>query len=309
MFIACHFSIIFSKFRIRISLSLKQTDHIQTLCKSAFAQTIYRKIEGALVWSQDERNLNCLTTFQTHSILQHFLLRFDMLQLDCNDHLYVYDGGSAVGSPKYNVSCRDTKQLFGVLVTQTNFVTLKYVTDNWGTDINGFKLVITAIKDPSKCIAAQTSIFNLIRAIIGICLICVSFTVEHVCQSFLCASRELCIHSSLRCDGVNHCGDDSDEESCRGKKFTSFNWQISSGLIEPHDVKWAMNAQSKCNWANHGNAFGFHRQQHDQGAGLRVDVVRANIGELFLSDRCRLSRTSDLLMPSKYQRIEWSASK
>lgn len=73
-----------------------------------------------------------------------------MLQLDCNDHLFVYDGGSAVGSPKYNVSCRDTKQLFGVLITQTNFVTLKYVTDNWGTDSNGFKLVITAIKDPSK---------------------------------------------------------------------------------------------------------------------------------------------------------------
>lgn len=36
------------------------------------------------------------------------------------------------------------------MLTRTNFVTLKYVTDNWGTDANGFKLVITSVKDPSK---------------------------------------------------------------------------------------------------------------------------------------------------------------
>lgn len=28
------------------------------------------------------------------------MLRFDMLQLDCNDHLYIYDGAHAVGEPK-----------------------------------------------------------------------------------------------------------------------------------------------------------------------------------------------------------------
>lgn len=125
-------------------------DHIKSLCKNTFSQSIYRKIDGALVWSQNERNLDCLATFQTHSILQRFMLRFDMLQLDCNDHLFIYDGANAVGLQKYNVSCRDTKQLIGALITQTNFVTLKYVTDNWGTDSNGFKLVITAIKDPSE---------------------------------------------------------------------------------------------------------------------------------------------------------------
>jgi hypothetical protein len=38
----------------------------------------------------------------------------------------------------------------GAIYTRTNFVTLKYVTDGWGTESNGFKLVITAFKDKSK---------------------------------------------------------------------------------------------------------------------------------------------------------------
>lgn len=133
-----------------ICLSTFFSDHIQSLCKNHISQLMYKKIDGALVWSQNERNLNCGVTFQTHSILQRFMLRFDMLQLDCNDNLFIYDGANAVGLPKYNVTCRNTKQLIGSLLTQTNFVTLRYVTDNWGTDSNGFKLVITAIKDPSK---------------------------------------------------------------------------------------------------------------------------------------------------------------
>ncbi len=49
-----------------------------------------------------------------------------------------------------DISCRNTKQSVGILFTNTNHITLKYVTDNWGTDMNGFKLVITAIKDPSE---------------------------------------------------------------------------------------------------------------------------------------------------------------
>lgn len=49
-----------------------------------------------------------------------------------------------------DLSCRNTKQSVGAIFTRTNFVTLKYVTDGWGTDTNGFKLVITAVKDPSE---------------------------------------------------------------------------------------------------------------------------------------------------------------
>lgn len=96
---------------------------MQQLCKNHFLRQLYRKIDGAVLWSQNERNLDCVITFQTHSILQRFMLRFDMLkignltqktrilfhlvticflidELDCNDHLYVYDGAHAVGTHK-----------------------------------------------------------------------------------------------------------------------------------------------------------------------------------------------------------------
>lgn len=81
---------------------------MQSLCKTHFLQTQYRKTEGAVLWSQNERNLDCIITFQTHSILQRFMLRFDMLQLDCNDHLYVYDGAHAVGAHKVSAGTTTT---------------------------------------------------------------------------------------------------------------------------------------------------------------------------------------------------------
>jgi hypothetical protein len=73
---------------------------METLCKNHFLQQQYRKTDGAVLRSQNERNLDCVLTFQTHSILQRFMLRFDQLQLDCNDHLFIYDGAHAVGSYK-----------------------------------------------------------------------------------------------------------------------------------------------------------------------------------------------------------------
>lgn len=128
------------------------TDHIGELCERSHSfLPRYRKIEGAEVVSKNERNLECIVTFQTNSILQRFMLRFEVLKLDCNDHLYIFDGEHAdsTSAHKADISCRNTKQTLGTLFTRTNFVTLKYVTDGWGTD-NSFKLVITAIKDGSK---------------------------------------------------------------------------------------------------------------------------------------------------------------
>ena len=95
-----------------------------SLCKTHFLQQLYRKIDGAVVRSQNEPNLDCVITFQvqlfiffsfyyeililvfryinrfeqTETILQRFMLRFEQLQLDCNDHLYIYDGAHAIGN-------------------------------------------------------------------------------------------------------------------------------------------------------------------------------------------------------------------
>ncbi|XP_011332428.1 uncharacterized protein LOC105276481 isoform X2 [Ooceraea biroi] len=161
----------------------KNDNHqMSDICKKYFMRDLYRKIDGAVITSQNERELDCSITFQTHSILQRFMLRFDQLQLDCNDHLYIYDGAHAVGSYKADLSCRNTKQTVGAIYTRTNFVTLKYITDAWGTNANGFRLVITAVKDP-----------------------------KHTCKDFRCTQNEFCIETDLLCDGVNHCGDGSDE--------------------------------------------------------------------------------------------------
>ncbi|XP_039966115.1 uncharacterized protein LOC120778394 [Bactrocera tryoni] len=93
-----------------------------------------------------------------------------------------------LGSTGVDISCRNTKQTVSSILTRTNFVTLKYVTDNWGTDANGFKLVITSVKDP-----------------------------KHTCNDFTCAAREFCISPDLLCDGINHCGDNSDESVCQSE--------------------------------------------------------------------------------------------
>lgn len=77
-------------------------DHISDVCKKNYMRDLYRKIDGAVLQSQLEKDLDCTITFQTHSILQRFMLRFDHLQLDCNDHLYIYDGAHAVSSYKVN---------------------------------------------------------------------------------------------------------------------------------------------------------------------------------------------------------------
>lgn len=93
-------------------------DHMQTLCKNHFLQQLYRKIDGAVLRSRNERNLDCVITFQTDSILQRFMLRFDELSIDCNDHLFIYDGAHAVGTYKVSktlVSIIDCKHLLLLL--------------------------------------------------------------------------------------------------------------------------------------------------------------------------------------------------
>lgn len=51
-------------------------DQINQLCKNSFLRQLYKKVDGATLMSQNERNLACEITFQTHSILQRFMLRY-----------------------------------------------------------------------------------------------------------------------------------------------------------------------------------------------------------------------------------------
>ncbi|XP_040572661.1 uncharacterized protein loaf isoform X1 [Lepeophtheirus salmonis] len=164
---------------------------ISTLCErsqKSFLSNIPRPIDGAVIESRNERDVDCVVTFQTESILERFMLRFEDLKIDCNDHLYIFDGAHAIGNHRAIISCDKTKDSVGhggVIFTRTNFVTLKYVTDSWGMDLNGFKLVITAFKDGKKTGCRE---------------------------GFSCDDR-LCINKDLVCDTVNHCGDGEDERS------------------------------------------------------------------------------------------------
>lgn len=167
-----------------------QEHSVSELCKHRFRQTLNHVIDGATLYSKNERNLDCKLTFQTETVLQRFMVRFDYLQLDCNDHLYIHDGAHAIdGKYKADLSCRNTKESVGTLYTRSNHLTLEYKTDAWGSNKNGFRMVITAFKHVSK---------DLVD-----------------CDQFLCDDH--CISSDLICDGVVHClngGDESVRAGC-----------------------------------------------------------------------------------------------
>ena len=84
-----------------------------------------------------------------------------------------------------SISCDKTAKSVGKIYTQTNFLTLKYVTDSWGTDANGFKMIVTAFKDSQS---------NGCRG---------SFQCDH----------NICINNDLVCDTIKHCVDGGDEKS------------------------------------------------------------------------------------------------
>ena len=69
---------------------------------------IPRTVDGVVLESNDERDEDCVITFQTDSVIEKFLLKFDRLHMDCHDHLYVYDGAHATGS--YRVGCDSVMQ-------------------------------------------------------------------------------------------------------------------------------------------------------------------------------------------------------
>jgi len=159
-----------------------------------FLSNIPKQVDGAVIISRNERDVNCVVTFQTESVLGRFMIRFEDLKIDCNDKLVIYDGAHAIGKSMEDISCDKTGDSVGqngVIFSQTNYVTLKYITDSWGTSENGFKMIITAFK---------------------------AVTQQGCSKSFQCSSTNTCISDDLVCDTVHHCIDGSDErhsEFCR----------------------------------------------------------------------------------------------
>lgn len=112
------------------------------------------------------------------------------------------------------VSCRNTIQSVGNIITQSNFLTLKYIADGWGTDSNGFTLVLTAIKNLSNLFAFPPTKQRVSDGISGKNYWKLEFLLlDHACKDFRCKTNEFCISTDLLCDNINHCGDGSDESS------------------------------------------------------------------------------------------------
>lgn len=186
-------------------VSARTNEHytVSSVCSASrdgnFMQNIPKTVDGVVLESRDERDEDCVISFQTESILEKFLLKFPRLHMDCNDHLYIYDGAHATGNFRAHITCKSTTENVGsngFIITRTNFVTLRYRTDSWGTDNNGFTLVITAFKNSQ---------------------------VQH-CPAgpglgFQCDSN-ICISADLVCDGISHCGHGEDEgasNNCSGE--------------------------------------------------------------------------------------------
>ena len=95
----------------------------------------------------------------------------------------------------------------GVIYSQTNYVTLKYVTDSWGTDENGFKMIITAFRDAS-----------------------------YGCHNGFQCSTDTCIDNDLVCDNIHHCVDGADERhsefcACKSSQILNNNSALTGTYL------------------------------------------------------------------------------
>ncbi|CAF3547995.1 unnamed protein product [Rotaria sordida] len=172
------------------------------------------RIEGALLksypYSKRESYLpyeDCYMTFKARRSDNQIRIR--ILSLDLND---IHNGINCLDSLRFYKSVYITKQdkldtvecgqltedeRFHV-ISPTGIVTAHFSTDGGNVSGLGFKVVLTAFRNPNK---------------------------THPCdlnnEEFLCRSRE-CISSVLLCDGVPHCLDGSDElpdRSCVSKSL------------------------------------------------------------------------------------------
>ncbi|CAL8070269.1 unnamed protein product [Orchesella dallaii] len=156
---------------------------LSNLCKGQFPTQMHRKVDGAVIKSRNDKNLDCTVTFSTEYVSQRFHIRFEEFSMACGDHLYIYDSANAIGHPRAELTCRFIgAENIPPIKTRGHYVTLKFVADEWGIESHRFTMVITAYKDTSQGCR----------------------------DAFLCG-HDMCIANRLLCDSVNNCEDGSDE--------------------------------------------------------------------------------------------------
>ena len=88
---------------------------------------MFKTIDGAVVSSEMDDDVHCEMTFQTESVLQRFMLRFEVLALDCSDHLYIFDGDIVSNKSKVSLSwavavCERERDAVAVWVCRSRWI-------------------------------------------------------------------------------------------------------------------------------------------------------------------------------------------
>ncbi|CAG0913500.1 unnamed protein product [Notodromas monacha] len=122
--------------------------NLHSICKEDWLGQSEMITTGIVLWSDSDPNMNCKVTFQTGTALQHFMIRFDHLRLDCNDKLMIFDSDHSDSEPKLHLSCKNIPSTVGSVQIPSNYLTVVFVTDREGLDDFGFRMVITAFKKP-----------------------------------------------------------------------------------------------------------------------------------------------------------------
>lgn len=136
-----------------------------------------------ITYSKEQMN-QCVVTLRTNELSERLMLKFNQLQLNCTDTLFIYDGPSVTGSPAFELTCKN--QTAPMIYSTNNSVSLELITSNdLGFESKDFYLAYTPFNESKN-----------------------GCNDGYVCQD----ENKYCIPGLYWCDGYYHCSDDSDED-------------------------------------------------------------------------------------------------